>query len=285
MSVFRYKGGNIFYAGFGARGQYFVRSLGTSHRREAESKEKKLRALAEAGRLPLRVSAEDRAASIKNSLGNSSVARSHRAGSNAAAQKRKKDPAKWDAWIASIKDGQADPTVKSKMAEANQRTATNPVSKRRKRRSLKRMWKRRGHRGRVIGSLKVALATPAVQKRRADGRLRWAAELLEQHGYPSAQGAASAPAPTKTRRKRKSKPQNLTERFRIGSLVEQKVGGGPFTKSAIVSARFDVAAETGLEYDTVKKYHLAYLGKSEAVPDRGPTGDELVNLSPIPGTR
>jgi hypothetical protein len=183
MSVFKHKGGNIYYAGFGALGRYFVRSLGTSNRREAERKEKKLRALAEAGRLQLRVSADDRAKKIKKSLANRRVSRSHRASARAAAKERKADPEKKAEWIASIRTGQADPQVKALMIKANRNTAANPVSQRKKSQSGKKLWKRRGHKKRVSRSMITKWDSDEFRKKNLDGRDLAAAERLKQRGF------------------------------------------------------------------------------------------------------
>jgi hypothetical protein len=255
MGVFKHqsKGRNIYYAGFGVRGQYFVRSLGTSNRREAERKEKKLRALAEAGRLPLKVSEDDRVKAIRKSLAIPIVSRIHRASARAAAKKRKESPEKRKAWIAAIKAGQDVPEVKALMVKANQETAANPISKKRKRRSLKKMWKRRGHTSRVSEGVRKANATVEVKERRRVGRERWAKKLL---GIDVTANAPSGGA--KKPRKHGPDPMPFEKRtsFLIGSQVENQIAmSGDRSRRSVVAARYAVAASRNLGYETVKEYH------------------------------
>src|SRR5580700_8285076 len=220
MSVFKHraKGRNIYYAGFGVRGQYFVRSLGTSNRREAERREKKLRALAEAGRLPLKVSADERAEAISKSLAIPVVSRTHRAKVKATARKRKENPEEQKAWIASIKAGQSDPEVMTRMLEANRATAANPLVQKQKSRSGKKMWKRRGHKARVSRSMKNKWTTEEFRNKNLGGRDRAAADRLKRLGFLIRSGAPKPP------RKRGPVPKPTEGSwYKIGSKIHGKI--------------------------------------------------------------
>lgn len=266
MGVFKYrsKSRNIYYAGFGARGQYFVRSLGTSNRQEAERREKKLIALAEAGKLPLKVSAAERIEKIRKSLSIQVVPRTHRASAKMAAKKRKADPEKQEKWIDSIKTGQSDPKVKAAMIAANQNTANNPVSKRKRQRSSKKTWKKRGHRSRVSRSMTKKWATDEFRKRNIDGRDLAAAERLKKRGLSiggaisSAMAKGSIAVPVK-RSPRKHGPDKLpfprTKRFRIGEEIGRMVAAG----MERTAARRNIAEKYGQEFDTVRRYDQQFL--------------------------
>jgi G3E family GTPase len=254
MSVFKRKGGEIYYAGFSVGGRYYVRSTGTANRKKALHVEKQLRSKAAAGKLES-PSPEERARSITRSLKVPKVRHRHDAKIRKAVDRREADPDAKAEWINSIKKGQSVPEVKAKMIDANRATAKNPVSKKRKHRSLKKMWKRPGHTSRVSASLKKTLATDESKKRRSDGRLRWAKEILEQNGVPfpgSAHGEQSRKP--HARKERRLKPKDLAQPFRVGSIVEQKIARG----QGKIDARREVADEEDLDYDTVKKYHLAF---------------------------
>jgi hypothetical protein len=282
MSVFKHKGRRIYYCGFGARGRYFVRSTGTANRRKALRMERELRALAAAGKLRT-PSPDERRRLIARSLRDSNVKRDHRAKIRETANRREADPEAKREWIDSIKSGQSEPAVKSKMDEARLRTNSDPAYRKLRRRSQKKVWKRRGHKARVSRSMKNKWATEEFRTKNLAGRDLAAADRLGRRGFSIGQSQSSdrpgGPRAdvlerSKTRQRRRPKPQDLTEPFRIGSMVEQKIGAGPRTRRAVVSARFDVAAETDLEYDTVKKYHLAHLRETGAVPDRKHIADE-----------
>jgi hypothetical protein len=264
MSVFKYKGGNIYYAGFSVDGRHFVRSLGTSNRRKAEREEKKLRALAEAGRLPLRVSADERRKKIKNSLANPTVSRIHRASHRAAAGKRKKDPQKHAEWIAAIKAGQADPEVKKLMTKANAATATNPLTLEKHRRVQKKVWKRRGHKQRVSRKMKSKWDTDEFRNKNLGGRDRAAVARLKRLGFLIRAGAP------KPQRKRGPVPKPTENSwFRIGSKIHDKI---PISmrsdaKAATV-ARKAYSKETGgrVSIEMCGSYHRRYVRWLKANP-------------------
>jgi hypothetical protein len=270
MSIFKYEGGNIYYAGFGVGGQYFVRSLGTSNRREAEREEKKLRALAEAGRLPLKVSADDRTKKIKKSLANRTVSRVHRASLKAAVKERKDDPKKHADWIAAIKTGQADPEVVKVMKKANRDSADNPVSQSRRRRSGKRAWKIRGRKQRVSRSMTNKWATDKdFRKKNLEGRDRAAADRLKRHGFLIRSGA---PKPLRKRGPIPRPTENSW--FKIGSKIHDKIpiSMRSDTKAATI-ARKAYSVETGgrVSVEMCGSYHRRYVRWLKANPSVGPS--------------
>lgn len=181
MSIFRPKGGTIYYAGFGCDGRYFVRSTGTENRQEALRVEKRLRALAKAGKL-MPPTSEERAASIARSLQAPQVKRRHVAKNREAADRRDADPAAKQDWIESIRAGQSRPEVKRAMKDASDRTAANPVSQKRKSRSMTAHWRRRGHRARVRKSMRAKWRSEWRAYNMA-GRDRAAIERLEAQGF------------------------------------------------------------------------------------------------------
>jgi hypothetical protein len=271
------KRGTVWQAHFGFKGQFFQRSLGTSDRSKAKIEAKKLIAMAEAGKIHATASSPaERAAQKSSSLRksysdpkvNAKLTRARRKSWAAASPEFRRRHRE------AIKVATNRPGMHERRSETTKQVWQRPGYKERNSRAVRKGWASPSLRKRQSKKITAACARPEVKANRLAGRLRGAAAFLELHGHKNAQGAASAPAHAKTRQRRTSKPQNLTERYRIGSMVEQKVGGGPFTRRAIVSARFAVAAETHHEYDTVKKYHLAYLRATRAVPDQGPTGDE-----------
>ncbi len=244
MSVFKHKGGNIYYAGFGVGGRYFVRSLGTSNRREAERNEKKLRALAEAGLLPLKVSADERAKAIRKSVAIPAVSRIHLAKVKATARKRKKSTAERDAWIASIKAGQSDPTVKSKMDEARLRTNSDPKYRKRKSRKQKKVWKRRGHRSGVSKALIKTLATDESKERRRVGRERWARKLL---------GIDATAAPQNSTRGKRGRASETESRVRLAAAAARLRKKGPEAAPRLFAGKTQKSAEASY-YDLLRRY-------------------------------
>ena len=196
MSVFRPKGRTVYYAGFGAGGRYFVRTTGTANRRAAEREERRLRELAEQGKLAT-PSPEERAASIKRSLAGRTVKRRHVAKSREAAERRASDPEAKKAWIDSIREGQSVPEVKEAMHAANERTAKNPSSQRKKGKSVRRLWRRPGHSRRVSVSMATKWRTEWRAKN-ISGRERNAIARLRAKGFSVRSNEPKAPGRPQT---------------------------------------------------------------------------------------
>jgi hypothetical protein len=192
MSIFRPKGRTVYYAGFGAGGRYFVRTTGTASRRKAEREERRLRELAEQGRLPT-PSPEERAESIKRSLAVREVKRRHAAKNREAAERRARDPKSKRAWLDSIRAGQSVPDVRDAMRAANDRTAKDPSSQRKKSKSLKRVWRRPGHRPRVRGSMAAKWRDPGWRAKNIAGREKNAIARLQAKGLQLATARPKKP--------------------------------------------------------------------------------------------